>query len=74
MAVVCYNQLHKLEAGEGDMEKLSILILLIAIFCASFSGKMYMAVRGDKQAEKVIAVCSAGALLICTMAIISILL
>ncbi len=56
------------------MEKLSILILLIAISCASFSGKMYMAVRGDKQAEKVIAVCSAGALLICTMAIISILL
>ena len=74
MTTVCYNQLHKLETEEGDMEKLSILILLIAISCALFSGKMYMEVRGNKQAEKVIAVCSAGALLICTMAIISILL
>ena len=74
MLTVCYNQLNKLEAGEGDMEKLSILLLLIAIFCASFSGKLYMEVRGNKQAEKVIAVCSVGALLIFTIAIISILL
>ena len=72
MAVVCYNQPHKLEAGEGDMEKL--FILLIAILCALFLNKMYMEVRGNKQAEKVIAVCSVGALLIFTIAIISILL
>ena len=56
------------------MEKLSILLLLIAIFCASFSGKMYMEVRGNKQAEKVIAVCSVGALVSFRSAIISILL
>ena len=58
------------------MEKLSILLLLllIAILCASFSGKMYMEVRGNKQAEKVIVVCSVGAFLVFTIAIISILL
>ena len=54
------------------MEKLSIL--LIAIFCASFLGKMYMEVRGNKQAEKVIVVCSVGAFLVFTIAIIRILL
>lgn len=54
------------------MEKLSIL--LIATLCALFLNKMYTEVRGNKQAEKVIAVCSVGALLIFTIAIISILL
>ena len=54
------------------MEKLSIL--LIVILCASFLNKMYMEVRGNKQAEKVIVVCSVGAFLVFTIAIISILL
>ena len=56
------------------MEKLSILLLLIAINCALFSNKIYMEVRGNKQAEKVIVVCSVGAFLVFTIAIIRILL
>lgn len=56
------------------MEKLSILLMILVIFCISFSGKIDVAVRGDKQVKKVIVVFSVGALLIYTIAIVSILL
>ena len=46
------------------MEKLSILFMILVIFCTSFSGKIDIAVRGDKQVKKVIVVFSVGALLI----------
>ena len=76
---VCYNQLSKSKVAEGDMEKLSVLLMsvllmIVAIVCALFSDKIDTAVKGDKQVKKVIVVCSVGALLIFTIAIVSILL
>ena len=44
------------------MEKFSLLLMIAAIVCASFSDKIDMAVKGDKQVKKVIIVfrdCSA---------------
>ncbi len=73
---MCYNQRSKLEAVEGDMEKISvllmpILLMIAAIFCASFSDTIDMAVNVGKQVKKVIVVFSVGVILVCTIAIIA---
>ena len=73
---MCYNQRSKLEAVEGDMEKISvllmpILLMIAAIFCALFSDTIDMAVNGGKQVKKVIVVFSVGVILVCTIAIIA---
>ena len=75
---VCYNQLSKSEVAEGTMEKLSvlsmsILLMVVAIICDLFSNKIDTALKGDKQVKKVIVIFSVGVLLICAIAIISIL-
>lgn len=53
------------------MEKFSLLLMIAAIVCASFSDKIDMAVKGDKQVKKVIIVFSVGVILICTIAILA---
>ena len=58
------------------MEKISVLIMpvllmIVAIFCASFSNTIDMAVNGGKQVKKVIVVFSVGVILVCTIAIIA---
>ena len=70
------KEYNKSEAAEGDMEKFSlllmpVLLMIVAIFCASFSDKIDMAVKGDKKVKKVIVIFSVGVLLICTIAIIA---
>ena len=44
------------------MEKFSVLLMIAAIVCALFSGKIDMAVNGDKKVQKVIVTFSAGIL------------
>ncbi|WP_295761392.1 hypothetical protein [uncultured Oscillibacter sp.] len=75
-ATVCYDRLSRPEAVEGDMGKLSILsmsisLMIAAIVCALFSGKIDMAVNGDKAVKKVIVIFSAGVSSVCTIAIIA---
>ncbi len=58
------------------MEKLfllfmPVLLMIAAIFCASFSDIIDTAVNGNKQVKKVIIVCSVGVILVCTIAIIA---
>lgn len=58
------------------MEKLfllfmPVLLMIVAIFCASFSGIIDTAVNGNKQVKKVIVVFSVGVILVCTIAIIA---
>lgn len=53
------------------MDKFSLLLMIAAIVCASFSDKIDMAVKGDKQVKKVIIVFSVGVILICTIAILA---
>lgn len=58
------------------MEKLfllfmPVLLMIVAIFCASFSDIIDTAVNGNKQVKKVIVIFSVGVLLVCTIAIIA---
>ena len=58
------------------MEKLfllfpPVLLMIVAIFCASFSDIIATAVNGNKQVKKVIVVFSVGVILVCTIAIIA---
>ena len=53
------------------MEKFLLLLMIAAIVCASFSDKIDMAVKGDKQVKKVIITFSVGVILICTITIIA---
>ena len=60
------------------MEKISVLLIsvplmIVAIVCTLFADRLDTAVKGDKQIKKVIVIFSVGVLLICAIAIISIL-
>ncbi|MEY8387663.1 protein CrcB-like protein [Oscillospiraceae bacterium 38-13] len=51
-----------------------VVLMIAAIVFALFSDKIDMAVKGNKQVKKVIIIFSVGVFLICTIAIISVLL
>lgn len=58
------------------MEKLfllfmPVLLMIVAIFCASFSDIIDTAVNGNKQVKKVILVFSVGVIFVCTIAMIA---
>ncbi len=53
------------------MEKLSVLLMIVAIVCALFSDKIDLAVKGDKNIKKVIVIFSAGILSVCTITVIT---
>ena len=58
------------------MEKLfllfmPVLLMIVAIFCVSFSGTIDAAVNGNKQVKKVILVFSVGVIFVCTIAMIA---
>ena len=53
------------------MEKLSVLLMIVAIVCALFSDKIDLAVKGDKNIKKVMVIFSAGILSVCTIAVIT---
>ena len=58
------------------MEKLfllfmPVLLMIVAIFCVSFSGTICAAVNGNKQVKRVIVVFGVGVILVCTIAIIA---
>ncbi len=58
------------------MEKLfllfmPVLLMIVAIFCASFSDIIDTAVNGNKQVKKVIVVFSVGVIFVCTIAMIA---
>lgn len=53
------------------MEKISVLLMILAIVCALFADKIDMAVKGSKKVKKVIVVFSVGVLLVCTIAIVA---
>ncbi len=58
------------------MEKLfllfmPVLLMIVAIFCVSFSGTIDAAVNGNKQVKRVIVVFGVGVILVCMIAIIA---
>lgn len=58
------------------MEKLfllfmPVLVMIVAIFCASFSDIIDTAVNGNKKVKKVIIVFSVGVISVCTIAVIA---
>ncbi len=53
------------------MERFAVLLMIAAIACALFSGKIDTAVNGDKQVKKVIVVFSIGASAVCMIAIMA---
>ena len=48
-----------------------VLLMIVAIFCASFSDIIDTAVNGNKQVKKVIVVFSVGVIFVCTIAMIA---
>lgn len=50
------------------MEKFSELMMIAAIVFTLFSGKIDMAVNGDKKVQKVIVTFSAGVIFVCAIA------
>ena len=48
-----------------------VLLMIVAIFCVSFSGTIDAAVNGNKQVKRVIVVFGVGVILVCTIAIIA---
>lgn len=50
------------------MEKFSVLLMIAAIVCALFSGKIDMSVNGDKKVQKVIVTFSVGVIFVCAIA------
>ena len=61
------------------MEKISVLLIsvplmIVAIVCTLFADRIDKAVKGDKQVKKVIVIFSVGVLLVCTIAILAIIL
>ncbi len=61
------------------MEKISVLLIsvplmIVAIVCTLFADRLDTAVKGDKQIKKVIVIFSVGVLLVCTIAILAIIL
>lgn len=53
------------------MEKFSVLLMIAAIVCALFSGKIDMAVNGEKKVQRVIVTFSVGVVFICAIAIVA---
>ena len=53
---------------------MSVLLMIAAIVCILFSDKIDTAAKGGKQVKKVIVTFGVGVLLVCTIAIICILL
>ena len=61
------------------MEKISVLLIsvplmIVAIVCTLFADRIDTAAKGSKQVKKVIVVFSVGVLLVCTIAILAIIL
>ena len=61
------------------MEKISVLLISVplmiaAIVCALFADRIDTVVKGDKKVKKVIVIFSVGVLLVCTIAILAIIL
>ena len=44
------------------MERISLLLIIVAIICALFSDKIDMVVKGDKKVKKVVVIFSWGEL------------
>ena len=56
------------------MEKISVALMIVAIVCTLFANRIDTAIKGDKQIKKVIVIFSVGVLLVCTIAILAIIL
>jgi hypothetical protein len=56
------------------MEKISVPLMIVAIVCTLFANRIDTAIKGDKQIKKVIVIFSVGVLLVCTIAILAIIL
>ena len=52
------------------MERISLLLIIVAIMCALFSDKIDMVVKGDKKVKKVVVIFSGGVLLVFTIVIL----
>ncbi len=52
------------------MERISLLLIIVAIICALFSDKIDMVVKGDKKVKKVVVIFSGGVLLVFTIVIL----
>ena len=59
------------ELRRGNVEKLSIFLMIAAIVCALFSDQIDTKIKGDKKVKKVIIIFSIGILLVCTIAILA---
>ena len=53
---------------------ISVPLMIAAIVCALFADRIDTVVKGDKKVKKVIIVFSVGVLLVCTIAILAIIL
>ncbi len=52
------------------MDKISLLLIMVAIICALFSDQIDMAVKGDKKVKKVVVIFSGGVLLVFAIVIL----
>lgn len=52
---------------------ISVPLMIAAIVCALFADRIDTVVKGDKKVKKVIIVFSVGVLLVCTIAILTII-
>ena len=53
---------------------ISVPLMIVAIVCTLFANRIDTAIKGDKQIKKVIVIFSVGVLLVCTIAILAIIL
>ena len=53
---------------------ISVPLMIAAIVCALFADRIDTAAKGRKQVKKVIVIFSVGGLLVCTIAILAIIL
>ena len=53
---------------------ISVPLMIAAVVCALFADRIDTVVKGDKKVKKVIIVFSVGVLLVCTIAILAIIL
>ena len=53
---------------------ISVPLMIVAIVCALFADRIDTVVKGNKEVKKVIIVFSVGVLLVCTIAILAIIL
>ncbi len=53
------------------MEIISVSLMMVSLACALFSGKIDMAVNGEKKVQKVIVPFSAEVVFICAIAMVA---